>query len=70
MDFDLSDTERMLVETTRRVVARDVDPVLAAHPADRALPKPAMLDLYRAIGRSATPAPACPRPTAGAGSPT
>ena len=39
----------MLAETARRVVARDVDPVLSAHPPDRALPKPVMLDLYRTI---------------------
>ncbi len=49
MNFELSDTERMLAETARRVVARDVEPVLAAHPPDRALPKPVMLDLYRAV---------------------
>jgi len=49
VDFELSDTERMLAETARRVVARDVAPVLAAHPPDRALPKPVMLDLYRAV---------------------
>ncbi len=29
MDFELTDTERMLAETARRVVARDVEPVLA-----------------------------------------
>src|SRR5215470_4936230 len=39
----------MLAETARRIVARDVEPVLAAHPPDRALPKAVMLDLYRAI---------------------
>jgi alkylation response protein AidB-like acyl-CoA dehydrogenase len=49
MDFELSDTERLLAETARRVVARDVEPVLAKHPSDRALPKAVMLDLYRAI---------------------
>jgi alkylation response protein AidB-like acyl-CoA dehydrogenase len=49
MDFEPSDTERMLAETARRVVARDVEPVLAAHPPERALPKAVMLDLYRAI---------------------
>src|SRR5437870_266525 len=49
MNFELSETERMLAETARRVVARDVDPILAAHPPDRPLPKSAMLDLYRAI---------------------
>ncbi len=49
MNFELSDTERMLVETARRVVARDVEPVLAAHPPDHALPKSVRLELYRAI---------------------
>jgi alkylation response protein AidB-like acyl-CoA dehydrogenase len=49
MDFELSETERLLAETAKRIVARDVDPVLAAHPPDRALPKPVMLDLYRAV---------------------
>lgn len=49
MDFEWSDTERLLAETAKRVVARDVEPVLAKHPPDRALPKAVMLDLYRAI---------------------
>jgi alkylation response protein AidB-like acyl-CoA dehydrogenase len=49
LDFELSDTERLLAETTRRVVAREVEPVLAKYPPDRALPKSVMLDLYRAI---------------------
>ena len=71
MDFELSDTERMLAETARRVVARDVEPVLAAHPPDRALPKPVMLDLYRAIAAARrAPAPASRRPRAAAASPT
>jgi alkylation response protein AidB-like acyl-CoA dehydrogenase len=49
MDFELNETERLLAETARRVVARDVEPVLRAHPSDRALPKPVMLGLYRAV---------------------
>jgi alkylation response protein AidB-like acyl-CoA dehydrogenase len=49
MNFELSETERMFAETARWVVSRDVEPVLAAHAPDRALPKPVMLDLYRAI---------------------
>ena len=31
------------------MVSREVEPVLAAHPPDHALPKRAMLDLYRAV---------------------
>ena len=49
MDFEFSETERLLAETAKRVVTREVDPVLAAHPADQALPKAVMLDLYRAV---------------------
>ena len=49
MDFELSDTERLVAETARRLVARDVEPVLAAHPPDRPLPKSVMLDLYRVV---------------------
>lgn len=50
MDFELNDTERMLAETARRVVAKDIEPVLEAHPPDRALPKQVILGLYRIAG--------------------
>jgi len=49
VDFELSETERLVADSARRAVARDVEPVLAAHPPDRALPKPVVLDLHRAI---------------------
>jgi alkylation response protein AidB-like acyl-CoA dehydrogenase len=49
MDLEFDDTERMLAETAKRVVARAVEPVLAKHPPDRALPKAVMLDLHRAV---------------------
>ncbi len=51
MDFEFNDTERMLAETARRVVARDIEPALEAHSRDRALPKAVMLDLYRVAGQ-------------------
>ena len=67
MDFELSETERLLAETARRVVARDVAPVLAAHPPDRALPKPVMLDLYRAIAGLGYPGARIPEAEGGSG---
>ena len=67
MDFELSDTERLLAETARRVVTRDVEPVLAAHPADRALPKAVMLDLYRAIADLGYPGARIPESDGGSG---
>ncbi len=47
MDFEPNDAERMLQDTARRAVEREIEPVLRAHPPDRPLPKAAMLGLYR-----------------------
>lgn len=49
MDFELSETERMLADAARRVVAKEIESVLDSHPPDRPLPKTAMLDLYRSV---------------------
>ncbi len=47
MDFEPTDTERIFADTARRVVVRDIEPVLAAHPPDAPLPKPVVLELHR-----------------------
>lgn len=49
MDFELTDTERMLAEAARRVAAREIEPALAAHPPDRPLPKATVLQLYKSV---------------------
>ena len=67
MDFELSETEQLLADTARRVVARDVEPVLAAHAPDRALPKPAMLELYKAVAALGFPGARIPESDGGSG---
>ena len=47
--FDWNETERILAEAARRMVAQEIEPILAAHPKDRSLPKAAVLKCYRAI---------------------
>jgi alkylation response protein AidB-like acyl-CoA dehydrogenase len=47
VDPQWSETERLLAEAARRAAAREIEPVLAAHPADRPLPKDAMLAIYK-----------------------
>lgn len=47
--FDWNETERMLAEAARRMVAQEIEPILAAHPKDQSLPKAAVLKCYRAI---------------------
>lgn len=49
MDFEFSETERLLADTARRVAAREVEPVLSAHLPDQPLPKAAMLELYKSV---------------------
>lgn len=49
MDFELGETERLLAEAARRLSAKELEPILAAHPPDRPLPKAAMLELYRSV---------------------
>jgi acyl-CoA dehydrogenase len=49
MDFEWGETERMLIDAVRRAAERAIEPVLAAHPTDRPLPKSAMLDVYKVL---------------------
>jgi alkylation response protein AidB-like acyl-CoA dehydrogenase len=57
----------MFAETARRVVAREVEPVLASHAPDRALPKATMLELYRAITGLGGPGARIPEAEGGSG---
>ena len=47
MDFRLTGEQRMIQESTRRMVERDIQPVLDAHDPDRPLPKEAMRGLLQ-----------------------
>ena len=43
VDFALTAEQELMRDSTRRLVAREIEPLLANHPADRSLPKPAFL---------------------------
>ena len=61
MDFSLTHEQEMMVDACRRVVARELEPILAAHPPDRSLPKPATQAVLRhlaAIGLTGARVPA------------
>ena len=49
MDFSLSEEQSMIQETTRRMVERDINPILAAHPSDRSLPREPLGEIYRLL---------------------
>ncbi|MGH8665264.1 MAG: acyl-CoA dehydrogenase family protein [Burkholderiales bacterium] len=43
MDFALTAEQELMRDSMRRLVAREIEPLIAQHPADRSLPKPAFL---------------------------
>lgn len=47
MDFTLTSEQRMMVDACRRLVAKELAPILAAHPQDRPLPKSAAQAILR-----------------------
>jgi alkylation response protein AidB-like acyl-CoA dehydrogenase len=67
MDFKPSEEERMIVETARETVTRDILPVMGAHDRDRPLPKSTMLELYVVLKRLGLTAPRLPEAEGGSG---
>jgi len=67
MEFALSSEQRMIQDSARRMVQRDVQPILDAHPADRPLPKPAMLRIYAILADQGLMAPRLPESAGGSG---
>ena len=67
MDFALSGEQRMIQDSARQMVARVILPTLDAHPADRPLPKPALLHIYAALADQGLMAPRLPESAGGSG---
>lgn len=51
MDFQLSTEQRMLQESTKKMVDRHIQPVLSAFPADRPLPKEQVKTILQLLAR-------------------
>ena len=49
MDFKLTTEQELIRESARRMVERDIQPVLDAHDPDRPLPRDAMLRIYAVL---------------------
>lgn len=46
MDFQLNFEQKMVQESTRKMVEREINPIMAAHDADKPLPKAAMQKIF------------------------
>jgi alkylation response protein AidB-like acyl-CoA dehydrogenase len=69
MDFQLTSEQRMIQDSTRRMVERDIQPILDAHDADRPLPKEVMRKLLQVCARQGLTSARVPQAAGGAGLP-
>lgn len=67
MDFQLDFEQRMVQESTARMVERDIDPILAAHDPDIPLPKSAMQQIFLTCASVGLTAARIPEEAGGAG---
>ncbi len=49
MDFEFTDTQKLIRDTAAKLVADEIEPLLAAHDPQRPLPKEAVLQVYKLI---------------------
>lgn len=70
MDFQLTSEQRMIQESVRRMVSRDIQPILDGHDADAPLPKSAMRRVLELCASQGLTAARVPESHGGAGLPT
>ncbi len=67
MDFELSDEQKMLQESARRMVADFIDPLLKSHDPNRSIPKADMLRIMQRFAEEGLTAPRLPPEDGGSG---
>lgn len=70
MDFELTSEQKMIQESVRRMVDRDIRPILDAHDQDMPLPKDAMQHILQLCANQGLTAARVPESAGGAGLPT
>jgi alkylation response protein AidB-like acyl-CoA dehydrogenase len=67
MDFSLSEEQRMMVDSARRLVEKHIQPILGANDKDSALPKPAILNIMEKAAELGLTSARIPEEAGGAG---
>jgi alkylation response protein AidB-like acyl-CoA dehydrogenase len=70
VDFQLTSEQRMIQDSVRRMVSRDIQPILDAHNADAPLPKEAMRQVLQFCATQGLISARVPESAGGAGLPT
>jgi alkylation response protein AidB-like acyl-CoA dehydrogenase len=67
MNFTLTEDQTLMVSAARRMVELRIEPILRSHPADKPLPKSAMLSVYKEFAALGITAPRLPAEAGGGG---
>jgi alkylation response protein AidB-like acyl-CoA dehydrogenase len=67
MEFTLNDEQRMAQDSARRMVEREIDPILARHDPDSPLPKEATLEILKVCARQGLTGARVPTEDGGSG---
>lgn len=67
MNFDFTEEQAMSQNSARRMVERDIAPILAANDADKPLPLPELLKIYAVLAEQGLTAPRLPVGAGGSG---
>ena len=67
MNFSPTDDQEQMIDAARRMVRERIEPVQRAHPINKPLPKPAMLQIYAAMAELGITAPRLPVEYGGGG---
>jgi alkylation response protein AidB-like acyl-CoA dehydrogenase len=67
MNFTLTEDQSLMVSAARRMVETRIEPILKRHPADKPLPKSAMLDIFAEFAELGITAPRLPADAGGGG---
>jgi alkylation response protein AidB-like acyl-CoA dehydrogenase len=67
MDFRFTPEQELMIDSTRRMVERDINPILKRHDRDKALPKQAFTAIFTKIAALGLTSPRIPESSGGAG---
>ena len=67
MDFYFTPEQELMIDSARRMVERDIKPVLKGHDRDQALPKKAFIDIFTRIAALGLTSPRIPESAGGPG---
>ncbi len=67
MEFAFTEEQQLIQDSAKRMVEKDIQPILDAHPSDKSLPREAMAKIYPVLAAQGITAPRVPADQGGSG---